>query len=292
MPALKKGRPATAFLSESEAFPLNDSRCPQIKIIVTDLDNTLLHSSDYSDRYITDYTVSVLNKCREAGIKTAFATARSTKAAARFFEMFTPDIFIGYGGALTLIGDKIINKFEIPAKVSNRLIKDCLSEPEVYSVYATTEAISMTNIPGLMEGDLSHYQYSDFKEETDFPYLKISFEAENPEVMERIAKNYPMCDLLRYSGEDLYRFADINAVKWNAVKAVAGYLEISTENMVAFGDDINDLEMIKNCGIGVAVKNAIAEVKDAADFICGTNDNDGVAKWLAENILASGKCNG
>jgi hypothetical protein len=257
----------------------------QIKVIITDLDNTLLHSADYSERYITDYTVSVLLKCREAGFKIAFATARSTKAAARSLKMFAPDIFIGYGGSLTLAGDEVINQFEISAEISNRLIKEALSKPEVYSIYATAEAVSLTNIPGLKGEDLYHYQYSDFKEETDFPYLKISFEAENPEVMERIARNYPMCDMLRYTGEDLYRFADKNAVKWKAVKAVAEYLKVSTENIVAFGDDINDLEMIKNCGIGVAVGNAVDEVKAAADFICDTNDNDGVAKWLKENLL-------
>ena len=55
--------------------------------------------------------------------------------------------------------------------------------------------------------------------------------------------------------------------------------------LVAFGDDINDLEMVKNCGIGVAVENAIDDVKAAAKYICGTNDNDGVAKWLEEHIL-------
>ena len=54
---------------------------------------------------------------------------------------------------------------------------------------------------------------------------------------------------------------------------------------VAFGDDYNDIEMLRDCGIGVAVANAIPEVKTAADYICDTNDNDGVAKWLEERVL-------
>ena len=105
-------------------------------------------------------------------------------------------------------------------------------------------------------------------------------DASNPHIVERIASNFPMLDLLRYTGENLYRFANRNAVKWNAVKAAAEYYNINTDMVVAFGDDINDLEMIKNCGVGVAVENGIEEVKSVAKFICDISDNDGVAKWL------------
>lgn len=55
--------------------------------------------------------------------------------------------------------------------------------------------------------------------------------------------------------------------------------------IAAFGDDMNDLEMVRNCGIGVAVRNAVEEVKRSADYICGSNDDDGVAKWIEEFIL-------
>ena len=46
-----------------------------------------------------------------------------------------------------------------------------------------------------------------------------------------------------------------------------------------------NIEMLRDCGIGVAVANAISEVKSAADHICDINDNNGVAKWLEENVL-------
>lgn len=81
----------------------------------------------------------------------------------------------------------------------------------------------------------------------------------NSDTVERIAANYPMCDMLRYTNEDLYRFAN--------------------------RDDINDLEMVEKCGVGIAVANAIDEVKAVADYICDAKDNDGVAKWIEDNIL-------
>lgn len=55
--------------------------------------------------------------------------------------------------------------------------------------------------------------------------------------------------------------------------------------IVAFGDDLNDIDMLTECGYGIAVDNAVQEVKKIADFICESNDNDGVAKYIEKYIL-------
>jgi len=252
-----------------------------IKMIVTDLDQTLLHK----DKTITDYSIDILTCCRTAGIKIVYATARSTQASLNFFERFMPDIFIGYGGALALADKEVINRFDISADISYQLINECMREPDITSILAINENKAFTNRLDTLDSESSHYKYTDFTVKNNQNYLKISLVAVNPEIVERIASKYPMLDMLRYTGENLYRFANRNAVKWDAVKAVAEHYNINTNMLVAFGDDINDLEMIKNCGIGVAVANAIDEVKAIADYICDTNDNDGVAKWLEENVL-------
>jgi HAD superfamily hydrolase (TIGR01484 family) len=75
------------------------------------------------------------------------------------------------------------------------------------------------------------------------------------------------------------------AVKANAVKLLVERYGYDMREIIAFGDDFNDVEMIKQCGIGVAVSNAIGEAKAAADFICGSNDEDGVAKWIEDNLF-------
>ena len=54
--------------------------------------------------------------------------------------------------------------------------------------------------------------------------------------------------------------------------------------VVAFGDDLNDVDMLRGCGTGVAMANALDEVKLAADEVCGGNDEDGVAKWIEANM--------
>ena len=251
-------------------------------VIVLDLDNTLLRS----DKTISDYSIKILKRCQSADLKIVFATARSTQASERFLARFMPDAFVGYGGALVLAGEEVIHRFDIPAGISSRLIKDCLAAPEIISVLAINENVALTsNLADLEMTDSSHYQYHAFSENDNASYLKISLTASSQAAVEKIAAHYPMLDLLRYSGEDLYRFANRDALKWNAVQAVAAHYNISTEQFIAFGDDINDLEMLARCGTGVAVADAVDEAKAAADFICGSNDGDGPAHWLEEHLL-------
>jgi hydroxymethylpyrimidine pyrophosphatase-like HAD family hydrolase len=74
-------------------------------------------------------------------------------------------------------------------------------------------------------------------------------------------------------------------VKWRAVQEVMSHYEIGEDEVVVFGDDVNDLEMVRECKVGVAVMNAIDEVKAVAKHICESNEDDGVAKWLKKNVL-------
>lgn len=57
-------------------------------------------------------------------------------------------------------------------------------------------------------------------------------------------------------------------------------LGIKREEIMACGDGMNDLEMIREAGLGVAMANAVQEVKDAADFVTDSNEKDGVAKAI------------
>ena len=78
-----------------------------------------------------------------------------------------------------------------------------------------------------------------------------------------------------------------NAGKIQAIRELAKLLNIPLSEIAAFGDDKNDIEMLKMCGTGVAVANAVSDVKDAADSITLSNDENGVAEWIAKNILMS-----
>ena len=71
------------------------------------------------------------------------------------------------------------------------------------------------------------------------------------------------------------------ATKWNGVLKMLEAYRIDAARAVYFGDDNDDLEPIRRCGCGVAVSNALECVREAADYITGSNDEDGVAMFLA-----------
>lgn len=253
-----------------------------IQLIVTDLDGTLLQSN----KLISARTLAALHACRAKDIKIVFATARSTQAAQQMIGQFEPDILVSYGGALAVEGQKVIHRCDMDAEVASALIRRCLAEPGITSISAVNETTALTNRhPGAHEQHVSHYRYDDFSQAHHCRYLKISVHAADSAIVERIATAFPMCDMLHYTGETLYRFANKQAVKWVALQAIAAHYGLSTQQFVAFGDDTNDIQMIQGCGTGIAMGNAIDAVKAVADGQCDTNDNSGVAQWLEAHVL-------
>lgn len=73
--------------------------------------------------------------------------------------------------------------------------------------------------------------------------------------------------------------------KGNAIKSLLDKYNIKEEELVCIGDNENDISMIKLAGLGIAMGNAISEVKNIADYITDTNKRDGVAKAIEKFIL-------
>lgn len=75
------------------------------------------------------------------------------------------------------------------------------------------------------------------------------------------------------------------ANKAHAAKRASEYFGISTTQMIAFGDDLGDIDMIKFVGTGVAMGNAVPHLKEIADYVTDTNDNNGIACWINKNLI-------
>jgi 5-amino-6-(5-phospho-D-ribitylamino)uracil phosphatase len=82
-----------------------------------------------------------------------------------------------------------------------------------------------------------------------------------------------MCEVLRH-----------NASKWAAILHLAQSWDVDPSQICAVGDDVNDLPMIRNAGLGVAMGHAPAHVLEAADLVTGNHDQDGVA-MLVDDVL-------
>jgi phosphoserine phosphatase len=177
-----------------------------IKMIVMDLDGTLLND----DKDVSSYTVSILKKCKETGIKVVIATGRSRLQAEKIIDLIKPDFSILNYGALILNENKDI----------------------IYNKLLSLET----------------------QDEINEEYMEV-----------------------------------INGGKMNAIEIISKAQNIPLSEIAAFGDGLYDIEMIKNCGAGIAMKNAIDEVKNISKYICTDNNEDGVAKWIERNILQAEK---
>lgn len=88
-----------------------------------------------------------------------------------------------------------------------------------------------------------------------------------------------------YSETYYYEIMPKDVSKGHALLEIAEYLGIDQENIIAFGDQDNDMSMIQMAGVGVAMGNAIDSLKAAADYVTLTNNEDGIAAYLEKYLL-------
>ena len=247
-----------------------------IKMIVTDLDGTLLRK----DETISEYTLSVFRRCRENNIKVVFATARSLESSQIYRIAINPNGDIVTGGCLVFAGSQLLRSYYLPEPQGAALLTELCAYPSVKRVSARSMNTAYSNIP--IEGRIC----VDFQFPLPEKLLHSSCRTDDGGFMKSIAARYPEFSFLHISGSDLYDINPKDATKFNGVKTIAEHFNIALSEIAAFGDDYNDLVMLRECGIGVAMGNAISECKVVADYTCDSNDNDGVAKWIEERITA------
>jgi hydroxymethylpyrimidine pyrophosphatase-like HAD family hydrolase len=112
--------------------------------------------------------------------------------------------------------------------------------------------------------------------------------ASHPEIpVDQIPLDLPEDTYITVAEGKLIQVMDRKATKWNGVLKMLESFGIGADRAIYFGDDNDDLEPIRRCGCGVAVSNALDCVREAADYIAKSNDEDGVALFLA-GIPAAG----
>lgn len=252
------------------------------RMIVTDLDGTLLRT----DKTISDYTAAVLSECRDTGIKIAFATARPLRAIMALGNGFVPDYVIADNGATIAVDGAIVKQHLIPGSSRDKLIAACLRMKEVTCITVEAGDCLFTNHNGPSWGPGWNPVHTDFRAAISGDTPKISVECDLVDALQELLRQHPELHMYGNSGERWHQIMPRTATKTQAIMWIGESLGINLTDVAAFGDDCNDVEMLCCCGIGVAVANAIDAAKAAADFICDTNNNDGVARWITQNILA------
>ena len=249
-----------------------------IKMIVTDLDETLLRT----DKTISTYTRDVISKCRDTGIKVAYATGRGGSEA----HVAPPDMFdgrIAMNGAIARAGDRIICNRLIPCLTARPFLLACHNR----GVKITSE-FGGWHYSNFTVSDvwpyITHFSIVDFAEH-DLDAEKIySIHFSNEDAM-FIREILPDSLHMITARDGLMQIMHRDATKANALRELASFWNIEQTEVVVFGDDTNDIDMLVYAGVSVAMGNALNEVKDVADFVCLSNDEDGVARWVDANIL-------
>lgn len=253
-----------------------------VKMIVTDLDDTLLRS----DKSISEYSLSVFDRCREAGIVTAVATGRLEVEAQRFVDALRPDIVISNDGALARYKGRIICKSELEADTANRLIAEFLSQDGFTDIVVSAEETCFWNSMNISDSpDRPTAEYNDYSVPLDRKVIKIVAEIPDKNRARLIIDRFPECRVIPYWRINRYSYLRKGTSKINAIKITARLLGIDISDVAAFGDDYNDIEMIEECGTGIAVANAIEQILMSASHRTQSNDQDGVAAFIEKNFL-------
>ncbi|NLG87760.1 MAG: HAD family phosphatase [Clostridiaceae bacterium] len=259
------------------------------KLLAVDVDGTLLNSR----LEITVHTKQSIQKAIQKGIVFTICSGRPIQGVKLMTDMLEVDIpVITYNGAMVIADGKVIFSCTMRGE-------DVLQIERLGQEWGTTIVIWAGNrlyVNKMNERALEYAQvskvepqvYTDVKELIDIGVSKVLWydEIERIKEFERRLDGLLNLTVNFYTSQPFYlEFVDQNVSKAVALEKMGEYYGITREEMIAVGDGFNDLAMIEYAGLGVAMGNAPEEVKNAADYVTLSNDEDGVAKVIEVFIL-------
>ena len=218
-----------------------------IKIIVTDLDNTLLRT----DKTISDYTAGILNKCRHNGIKIVFATARQERNTANFTDRITPDVVISTNGAkVSANGQTILLKHIRPSAVKD-IADDLLRNDFIFII--DYESYALTNDKDYLSWAGSGWgvMFTDFTEYGLKCAQRISIKDQGEKAASLIDFDKYGCRIYASQGAVWYAISEKSVSKLTSVETSARHFGCNLSAVISFGDDYNDIEMLKEAGLAL-----------------------------------------
>lgn len=268
------------------------------RLYISDLDGTLFNSN----AEITDHTADTINALIDKGMYFTFATARSVYSAKPMtskLRINVPCILMNGVSVYDLHNGRYIKNEYISEKASAEVI-GCFERHDVqcfmYKIHEDLLTAYFTEMTSAVMQKFAEERRSRFKKpfvqcpffQADRGIVYFTTQGEYGELLplKREIDSIEGVDCAFY--EDTYTkkyylevFSD-RASKANGIKFLKE--ELGFGEVVCFGDNMNDLPMFAASDIRIAVENAKQEVKNAADFVTSSNDDDGAAKWLINNI--------
>ena len=275
-----------------------------IKAIVMDVDGTLTNDK----KEITPKTREALLKAQKQGILLILASGRPTTGLVEMGKVLEMDknngLFISYNGSKVVnfqTGEELFNE---PLKLEDaKAVLEHMKKFEIKPMIDKGDYMYVNDVYNCMirfrgepfnvikyesrGGNYKLCEIDDLAAFVDYPLNKI-LTAGEPEYLQEhyIEMMEPFKDKLNcmFTGPFYFEFTAKDIDKAKALDTVLKPLEITADEEIAFGDGHNDISIIKYAGTGVAMENAVADLKEAADEITLSNEQDGIAESLLKHI--------
>lgn len=255
------------------------------KFIFFDIDGTLLTD----DKVILESTKEAVRRLHEKGHETAIATGRNAKMAQGIIDELEMKNYIVCNGAAGYFHNERAYFNPLNKEAFHRLLKvaDAHGHQVVYETAHELRRRDEEPASRMREGmkfvgyDVPEYE-RDFYKQHDLTQLLLFYNEEEKEIYE--SGQFPEFRFVRWY-EDGVDVLPANGSKYETIQKVAESQGFKKEDIIAFGDGLNDYEMISNVGTGIAMGNAEEIVKEVAEMITHTNNNHGISLALKDLAL-------
>ncbi|WP_416197538.1 MAG: HAD family phosphatase [Sporanaerobacter sp.] len=274
------------------------------KLIATDMDGTLLNSQNK----ITDRNKKAILEALEAGVKVILCTGRIFTSAlyyAKTLKLDTP--IIACNGAYIAEQDKSKIIYEEPISIESfKKIVEIAEEENMYYHFYDDSTFYARELNDTIMNYMNWNKERDEMDRIDIRIVKnpldtikdenrkvykIVFVDENREKLKRFREKISTIKGIEVASSWWSNVEVMNegVSKGKALNKLCDMLNISMDEVIAIGDNENDIPMLKVAGLGIAMANGEGVAKDAADYIADTNDESGVGKIIEKFILKKDK---
>lgn len=244
------------------------------KLIALDMDGTLLTE----DKKVSDENQAALLAARSAGITVMFATGRGIQNVLTYAEelnlMDTPLVAVNGSEVYRKPGD-LIERHTLDAEQVNSLHQLAVQHDTWFWAYSVGDIFNKD-------------RWVQQKELTAKQWLKFGYYTEDPDSLAAIRSEIMSWGTLELSNSHPCNL-ELNPKgihKASGIQRVCELLGFEMSQVIAMGDSLNDVTMIREAGLGVAMGNAQEEVKALADVVTLTNEEHGVAHIIHKYALA------
>ena len=266
------------------------------KLIAMDLDGTL----NNDEKQITEITKNALMAAQKQGVRLALASARPSPGLYRERDVLRlqdyQGILMSYNGGriVDAATGKVLFETSMPLKETKAVLRRLEELPvtpildDGVQFYVTDKKAYMVEYE-CWNNQMTCSEVENLADFISFAPVKILMSVQ-PEILKEV-----QAQIAAFLPEDLtvvqtaaFYLEVIPKVinKGQGIRDICRTLGISPEEVIAFGDAANDIPMLQAAGVGVAMGNAAGPVKDAADRITLSNNEDGIAAALAELLQA------